>query len=84
MHHIRPHLGLTLHILLGSTVGTGSVLAWRHALAPYRVPEWLLFLIAGSTALLALTLLAEMQRRHGKPRARRAHARPHPNTRKVL
>lgn len=76
MHRIRPHLGLTLYILLGSTVGTGSVLAWRHALAPYRVPEWLLFLIAGGTSLLVLTLLAEVQRRHGRPHPRRAHARP--------
>jgi len=84
MHRIRPHLGLTLYILLGATVGIGSALAWQHALAPYRWPQWALLLIAGGTALLVLTVLAEVQRRRSRPAPRRTHARPHPaKTRKT-
>lgn len=84
MHRIRPHLGLTLHILVGGTVGTGSILAWSHALASYRVPQWALVLVAGTTALLVLRGLAEIQHLRGRPKARRAHARPNPTkTRKT-
>ncbi|MFC9891518.1 hypothetical protein [Streptomyces pilosus] len=78
MHRIRPHLGLTLHILVGGTVGTGSILAWSHALAPYRISQWVLVAIAGTTALLVLRVLAEVQHRRTRPKRRRAHARPHP------
>ena len=78
MHRIRPHLGLTLYSILGATVGTGSVLLWLHVLAPYRLPEWVVFLASAGTALLVLRVLAEAQRRHTRTgRPRRAHARPH-------
>lgn len=83
MRRIRPHLGLTLHILTGATAGTGSVLTWQHILAPHRAPQWVLFLIAGATALLVLRVAAEAQRYYGRRRQpRRRHARPH--TRKAL
>lgn len=85
MHRIRPHLGLILYTILGGAVGTGSILAWQYVLAPYRWPRWSLFLIAGTTALLVLSLLAEGQRQFRAPKARRrAHARPRPDTRKAL
>lgn len=84
MYRIRPHLGLTLDLLLGGTVSAGSVLAWRHVLDSYRIPVWALGLVAGVTALLVLRGLAEIQHRRSRPKARRAHARPNPaKTRKA-
>lgn len=49
MRRIRPHLGLTLSILAGATIGTGSSLAWRYVLAPDLDWWWALLLIAGGT-----------------------------------
>lgn len=78
MHRIRPHLGLTLSIVAGGTIGTGSVLAWRQALAHQQLPQWAMFAISGATALLVLFLAAVVQRWVGsRPPQRRAHARPH-------
>lgn len=78
MHRIRPNLGLVLSILAGGAIGTGSVLAWQHALASYQLPQWALFAISGATALLALGVTAVAQMWVGsRPPQRRAHARPH-------
>lgn len=78
MHRIRPHLGITAYAALGTTVGMGSALAWHHILAPYRLSQWALLLIAGVTALGVLRLLAEVQHRRNRPRTRRTHARAQP------
>lgn len=86
MHRIRPYLGLTLYSLAGGAVGTGSVLAFRMLLAPYRLPGWALALIAGTVAVGLLTVAATVHQQTGRraPR-RRAHARPHPaKTRRIV
>lgn len=83
MHRIRPHLGLILYALLGGTVGVGSALTWWYALAPFRWPQWVLLVVSLTTALLVLSALAEAQHRLRKPKHRRAHARPRPDTRKA-
>ncbi len=78
MHRIRPNLGLLLSILAGAAIGTGSVLAWQHALAAARLPQWAMFAISGATALAALFVAAVVHRWVGsRPPQRRAHARPH-------
>lgn len=83
MHRIRPHLGLLLSILAGAAIGTGSVLAWQHALASHQLPQWAMYAICGATAVLVLFLAAVVQRWVGsRPPQRRAHARPH-HTRKA-
>ncbi|KPC68109.1 hypothetical protein ADL27_57240 [Streptomyces sp. NRRL F-6602] len=83
MHRIRPHVGLILYVLLGAAVGVGSALIWRYVLAPYRWPQWVLLVISLTTALLVLSALAEAQHRLRRPKHRRAHARPRPDTRKA-
>jgi len=85
MHRIRPHLGFTLYILLGGTVGTGSALMWWYALAPYTWRGWVLLLVfSGATAQLILAALAQAQHRLRRLKHRRAHARPRADTRKAL
>ncbi|MGQ4393745.1 hypothetical protein ACN6K5_003531 [Streptomyces violaceoruber] len=77
MHRIRPHLRLALSILAGGAIGTGSVLAWQHALASHQMPQWAMFAVSGATALTALGLAAVVQAWVGhRPPQRRAHARP--------
>ncbi|MEW2187694.1 hypothetical protein AB0900_30885 [Streptomyces cellulosae] len=84
MHRIRPHVGLILYALLGGTVGVGSALVWWHVLAPYTWRGWVLLLVfSGATAMVILAVLAWAQHWLRRPKHRRVHARPRPDTRKV-
>lgn len=77
---IRPYV---IPSLVGLAVGVGFAVLWVNVLHQQPIPLWGLALIAAGVFLAAPAMDVVRRRQHRRGRPRRAHARPHPKTRKA-